>query len=240
MRWAFLRLTSTSDTLGISLVCLSFISFSLDNVIGLSVSILLNALTRLEYTGLYFIFALLLLIRKSLLKAGIIAALGALHICFLATRRESSDLLPAMLCFPHRFLTGSIHLNPWEYFSSMANSISNLRVTHAMMDLFGPPLIGAIWLTLKSAPFGIFCLLWLFGVASVSNFAIYRLIIPAQLFSLLLGFDAVLSDMSHRKHVYVFAGLMIICDAIYSRGESTKLNFPANVWLTLAYGNKQE
>jgi hypothetical protein len=59
---------------------------------------------------------------------------------------------------------------------------------------------------------------------------VYRLIVPSQIFALLLGFDALFAGTRARRAVYAFAALFVLVDVVYVRGESGKMSVLQGVW----------
>jgi hypothetical protein len=56
---------------------------------------------------------------------------------------------------------------------------------------------------------------------------------PAEIFALLVGFDAVFEKPSARKFAYAAAVAMVPLDILYVAGELPRNGVPPNVWAEL-------
>jgi hypothetical protein len=96
--------------------------------------------------------------------------------------------------------------------------------------LFGPAFVGSIALVQRNVAIGTFCCVWTLFVSLVQSQAVYRLIVPSQIFALLLGFDALFTGTLARRAVYAFAVLFVVVDVMYVRGESGKMSTLKDIW----------
>jgi hypothetical protein len=235
MRWTFLRVTATSDSLFLSLTFVAFIFFTLKRNFLFVIFLLLAGLTRVEGMLLYIVFTILFLLRRNFWMTVGVTLMGSSHFIVVSKFTRIKESLVTFVTFPYSGGSGTFSRFPFQYFIQIATSINNLRVIHAYVTLFGPPLLGSISLLLDSLPLGVFSLVWIGFSSLLPNFSFYRLMVPAQVVSILLGFDMLWRDPRAKKLIYGFSVVLITANAIYARGESTKLNFPSHVWTELAY-----
>jgi hypothetical protein len=231
--WTLLRSTPTSDAWEFVFLCFALITFGMDEIIFLSSSLFLAAATRLESLILYPIFGGLYLFRKQSLHAGILVIIGVVYVTVLLYFPLATEPLGTYLCAPYPYARDVIQPSPFHYFAKIATSISNLGPTHAFVALLAPSFVGAIALVQKCAPLGIMATVWIIAASVFGSEAMYRLIVPGQIFALLVGFDDLFTTSTIRRFVYGFAVFYVVIDIFYAKAESPKERFPEKLWMEL-------
>lgn len=231
MRWTMMRVCCTSDTLHLSLICLSLIHFVSDNLFCSIIFATLASLTRVEGALMYLIIALLYTLRMRMSKVITVMTVAAVHYYF-AMQTIKVPVFDTLL-FPYHEQSKFSWI-PMKHFMNIATSIQNLRVTHAYVELYGPVLVGSCALMAESVPLGVFCLVWTVSVSLFESYAIYRIMIPAQLLAIFGGFNNAFKTERARKLLLACSVLIFAVDCFYIRGEVRKGNYSKTVWETIS------
>jgi hypothetical protein len=165
--------------------------------------------------------------------AGILVIIGVVYVTALVYFPPATEPLGTYLCAPYSYSRDVIQASPIHYFAKIATSISNLGSIHAFVALLAPSFVGAIALVQKCAPLGVVAAGWIIAASVFGSQALYRLIVPGQIFALLVGFDDLFTTPTIRYLTYGFAAFYLVIDILYAQGELPKGKFPEPLWRDL-------
>jgi hypothetical protein len=233
MHWTLLRSAAVGDSWEICFLCLALISFGTDRFFFLLLSLFLAASTRIESFILYPIFTILYALRRRKWCCLGIGLFGFIHGIAIGYVSPEARDFGGYICAPYAYTGQSVGRSLIHNFINLGMSIDYLRKIHGFVALLAPSLIGAIALVQKCAPIGLVAGAWILFASFFSGGELYRLLVPGEIFALLIGWDDIFTTPMIQRITWGFLFVYAGFDIAYAKSEMPKLAFSPEAWREL-------
>ena len=218
LRLVIYHSVGASETLFVSLICLTFTFYKTDQYLFMLLSIWGACITRIEGMLVGAIVGLCYLLRFEIKMAFSMFLTFFSTICLLVLHRAMFNDALAYLHFNSK-RQKLIHFPPFIEITPGRLSGSNVLYTHSFIDFYFLYLIGGFVLIKIAAPLAFFSLGYLAYVSFLRHIDLMRYSIPAGVFCLLIGYDALFSHIYCKKAIIYFMPFYFIYLIFYSTGQ---------------------
>lgn len=221
VRFVLYRSISTYDTLFLTLIFLSFISYRIGQQLFMLIFVVLACFTRFEGVILFLVYFLLFLInldvKNLILTFG--SAVGVVFLYKTNYPNYRNFIIPH--CLISNRMQESFQLNPLFYYAQLRSSISYLRPIHALEMVYFPAFFGSVVLLFVNVPLSLFCLFYSLFVTCIKSRDLHRFAIPAHSIGILIGFDSFLSHKAIQFCIFCLIPFLFLAELYYCGNQIT-------------------